>query len=164
MLSTASRTRVSLALFVLTVTSGLLVGCSSGEEKTPEESPTVESTEPTAVVPSPKLNTGGMTTVSPQEDVLDSFNNSSQDVRDQWFIDQMEEAGVVMNQESMMTMRRDVCSMLDNGVTAENLSRRLSQTNESLTDKQKGVVVASSMVSWCPDTSLSVNEKSMPTP
>lgn len=146
------------------IVSGLLVGCSYSEEKVVNQ-PTIETTTQSSVtVDSPQLNEQGMVTVSPQEDIMDSFNNSSQEVRDQWYVTQLKDSGLSIKDRDMMTLRDIVCGLLDQEVTADNLSHRMSQMHETMTDKQKGVVIAASMVSSCPTASLSVRESVMPTP
>lgn len=94
---------------------------------------------------------------------LSADSNSSQmlfeagsDVRNEWYYEQLENAGVQEERSTMIELRSEVCSQLTSGKTIDNIANDLTLKN--YTAHQQGVIIASSMISQCSDSPVIVDQ------
>lgn len=79
---------------------------------------------------------------------------------DSWFFNQMSSAGIPDTESALLKIRSQVCANLKNGGDIESLNEILAPKQYS--PEQIGVIIASSMISSCKDTSVIVDKQDMP--
>lgn len=80
-------------------------------------------------------------------DKLESMGSQAQD---DWFIENLIQSGVDIDEQDAFQVRDQVCSMIQSRRTAGEIG----ETLDRFTEEQAGVIIASSMISRCPDRSV----------
>lgn len=143
-----------------TILIGTLYGCGNTDDDT-NEVPVPDSLV-SSDVSVPDINQGESTTVSVSPDTADSVDNTDDDALNVWYIEQVRESGVESSRAKLLDLRGQVCGFLEQGSTIENISRRIDNVHSGLNEEQKGVIIASSMVSSCQDAEVSVDQSLVP--
>lgn len=101
-------------------------------------------------------STSPSTPISADEESSKMLFEAGSDVRNEWFYQQLEDAGVQEDRSRMIELRSEVCSQLTSGKTIDSISNDLTLKN--YTAHQQGVIIASSMVSQCSDSPVIVDQ------
>lgn len=138
----------------------LLSSCSSdepslgvSEEKKQEDTSTRSSFNKAPEAPS--LTEQDMEEFSVNKEEAGKLAEADDGIANSWYLDRLDEAGIKMDSSIAFVIRDRICEDIHRGGNLHTLS---SDTLSSyhLTGKQQGVMIASSMLSSCPDEKLSV--------
>ena len=77
-------------------------------------------------------------------DKLASYGQESQD---EWFIQNLLQSGIDINRDTIFADRDKICEDIKKGTTAGDIRKNFPQ----FTEEQVGILIASSMISHCPD-------------
>ena len=87
-----------------------------------------------------------------QGDMKKSLESMDQHQKDRWFVSNIAASGVDMGEEKALELRGKTCDSLRQGVSLTGVSRMFV----GYTEEQVGAFVGSSMLSLCPDVTISV--------
>lgn len=81
----------------------------------------------------------------------DKLESYGQEHADEWFIENLIQSGVDVNRDTILNERETICKNIRRGKTLEEISELIPR----YTDEQKGIIIASSMISECPESVIS---------
>ena len=102
----------------------------------------------------PEITEPQLTTVKPDDNVVNKINESGEKVKDEWYKTRLEDVGIYADEQNLMDLRSEVCGKLDNGASLTNISVFLS--DKGYNEEQQGVIIASSMLSQCQDATAKI--------
>lgn len=118
---------------------------------TTSESSSTPPTPPEA----PDLSEQEMEDFKVDQKVAKKLSEADDVVSDTWYIDQLNEAKIKLDPSISYVLRDRICSEIEDGANLHTLTGEVLSSYD-LTGKQQGVIIASSMLSQCPDQTLSV--------
>lgn len=147
--------------------SGVLfiTGCGNNQEAHTEStgSAPATSSEPktTPKAPdAPSLKKEPPVKLKADKDVARELEKAGKKAQDAWYLETVRSSGAEDSNKGLLATRKKVCSDLKADPNISPVSDALAK--EGFTEKQQGVIIAASMVSGCPDVSVSVKKKDVP--
>lgn len=137
---------------LLTAVAGILVTAASAcstQTAAPEPPSTADAPPPPAIV------TPEVTTITAIPEAAANLREGGSQASEEWYIGTLKAADVTSSRQTLLDLRVDVCSMLDSGTSAANLLRGMATLGYS-DPEQQGVILAASMTSYCPESSLTI--------
>lgn len=158
-----TRNTRKIGIGITTIITALsLYGCSDNDDS--NDVPSSPSLSAPEVIEAPEITQGEATTVSVSPEALSTADSVDSEALDVWYVEQLNDAGVMGTTTKLDSLRDSVCGLLEQDATVENISRRMDTIHSGLSEEQKGVVIASSMISRCQDTAVSVASSLVPEP
>lgn len=103
----------------------------------------------------PSISTPEVTTISAVPEAARTLREGGRQVAEEWYIGTLKAADVTAPRRSLLTLREEVCAMLDTRIAAANLLRALSERGYP-DPEQQGVILASAMTSYCPEAEVTI--------
>lgn len=139
--------------------SAVLASCSSDETQQEESTlPVQEQVQESESVEAPTLedDDARYNVMSPNKDAVEKLNKEDDEVKDKWYAETVRESGYEDSQSELISLREDVCKMLESDTTFRNISKELS--NRGIEESQQGTIISASMTSKCQDETLKVRK------
>lgn len=127
------------------------LGSEQANVTTPSSQPDTSLSSPEA----PSLSEQEMEDFMVDPKLAKKLKEADDVVADDWYIDQLKEVKVTVDPSIAFVLRDRICSEINDGANIHVITGDVL-SSYNLTGKQQGVMIASSMLSQCPDKKLSV--------
>lgn len=124
-----------------------------------EESSSVSGTKESAPQ-APSITEGKMEDFSVDKKIARRLHDAKGSVSEDWYLERIDNANIKMDTSIALVVRERVCDEIKSDPSIHNVTSSVLSPYH-LTGKQQGVIIASSMLSRCPQEKLSVPSGSM---
>ena len=145
------------ALSIALLSTFVLAACSDDQEVKPEEETTTTTQSSSSSQPpaAPELAQQHMEDFVVDKQQADKLTEADDAIANNWYLERLEEAGITMDSAITFIVRERVCEDIHTGGTLHSIAGDTLSPYD-LTGNQQGVIIASSMLSLCPDETLPV--------
>ena len=116
-----------------------------------------DSEQQTDVPRAPNIALQSFVPLAPGEKAVDKIEGVNKETRNKWYIATVHKADVYTSEKELYEMRKAICKKVDSGASLTNILTVFD--GKGYTDDQKGKIIASAMLSKCPNGQLKINKQ-----